>query len=154
MFEWGCFKISVFELVIIRSYSLAMLHNHCSGLAMNVPPGGPLNTTEKTLWPYEGKPMFWEKPLVLLMAEILHQLIGSLSIFFRVLYIPGGAEFQPSTVRPYFWWGIRYCTGRVGGPQLLPIPSLWRKAKAWRIVSPWPDVLRWSLMPGRRREAS
>ena len=35
---------------------------------------------------------------VLLMAEILHQLIGSFSIIYRVSYIPGGAGFQPSTV--------------------------------------------------------
>ena len=32
------------------------------------------------------------------MEEILHQLIGSLSHFYRVLYIPGGAGFLPSTV--------------------------------------------------------
>ncbi len=35
------------------------------------------------------------------MAEILHQLIGSLSgypIIYKVLYIPGGAGFLPSTV--------------------------------------------------------
>ncbi len=41
---------------------------------------------------------------ILLMAEILHQFIGSLSIYFisRVSYIPGGARFQPSTVLPWF----------------------------------------------------
>ena len=32
---------------------------------------------------------------MLLMEEVLHQLIGSLS---QVLYIPGGEEFLPSTV--------------------------------------------------------
>ena len=32
------------------------------------------------------------------MAEILHQLICILTIIYRVLYIPGGAGFQPSTV--------------------------------------------------------
>ncbi len=34
------------------------------------------------------------------MAEILHQLIGSFffRIIYEVLYIPGGAGFQPSTV--------------------------------------------------------
>ena len=32
------------------------------------------------------------------MAEILHQLIGSLSHCLQVLYIPGGAGFPPSTV--------------------------------------------------------
>jgi len=35
----------------------------------------------------------------LLMAEILHWLIGSLvyAFIFKVIYIPGGAGFQPST---------------------------------------------------------
>jgi len=32
------------------------------------------------------------------MEEILHQLIGAYHIIFRVLYIPGGAGFIPSTV--------------------------------------------------------
>ena len=32
------------------------------------------------------------------MAEILHQLIGSLSHYLQGLYIPGGAGFLPSTV--------------------------------------------------------
>ena len=36
--------------------------------------------------------------LILLMAEILHQLIGSLSHDLQGLYIPGGAGFLPSTV--------------------------------------------------------
>ncbi len=36
--------------------------------------------------------------IILLMAEILHQLIGSFPIICRVSYIPGGAGFQPSTV--------------------------------------------------------
>ena len=35
---------------------------------------------------------------ILLMAEILHQLICILTIIYRVLYITGGAGFQPSTV--------------------------------------------------------
>ena len=35
---------------------------------------------------------------ILLMEEILHQLIGGLSHFYRVLYIPGGAGFFASTV--------------------------------------------------------
>ena len=35
---------------------------------------------------------------ILLMEEILHQLIGSLPIIYKVLYIPGGAGFPPSTV--------------------------------------------------------
>ena len=35
-----------------------------------------------------------------LMAEILHQLIGSFPIIYKVLYIPGSAGFQPSTVGP------------------------------------------------------
>ena len=36
------------------------------------------------------------------MEEILHQLIGSLvyPMIYKVLYIPGGAGFQPSTVLP------------------------------------------------------
>ena len=32
------------------------------------------------------------------MAEILHQLIDSLSYYFQDLYIPGGAGYQPSKV--------------------------------------------------------
>ena len=36
--------------------------------------------------------------VVLLMEEILHQLIGSFPIIYRVSYIPAGAGFQPSTV--------------------------------------------------------
>ena len=42
--------------------------------------------------------------MILLMAEILHQLIGSFSHYYRVSYIPGGAKFQPSTV-PCLVWG-------------------------------------------------
>ena len=38
---------------------------------------------------------------VLLMEEILHPWIGSLSHNLRVLYIPGGAGFLPSTVFPF-----------------------------------------------------
>ena len=40
--------------------------------------------------------------MILLMEEILHQFIGSLSgpINYKVLYIPGGAGFLPSTVWP------------------------------------------------------
>ena len=41
-----------------------------------------------------------KQQVLLLMAEILHQLIGKLSHIYRVLYIPGGAGFQPSTVSP------------------------------------------------------
>ena len=37
--------------------------------------------------------------MILLMAEILHQLrLVVFSIIYRVSYIPGGAGFQPSTV--------------------------------------------------------
>ncbi len=35
---------------------------------------------------------------ILLMEEILHQLVDSLSTINRVLYIAGGAGFLPSTV--------------------------------------------------------
>ena len=35
---------------------------------------------------------------LLLMEEILHQLIRSLSHYLQGLYIPGGAGFLPSTV--------------------------------------------------------
>ena len=38
---------------------------------------------------------------ILLMEEILHQLIGSLSHNLRVFYIPAGAGFLPSTVFPF-----------------------------------------------------
>ena len=44
----------------------------------------------------------WADPPTLLyirlMEEILHQLIGSLSHYLQVLYIPGGAGILPSTV--------------------------------------------------------
>ena len=43
-----------------------------------------------------------DEQMIMLMEEILHQLIGSISVYpiiFRVLYIPGGAGFQTSTVR-------------------------------------------------------
>ncbi len=39
---------------------------------------------------------------LLLMEEILHQLIGTLSQY-RVFCIPGGAGFLPSTVLSWFW---------------------------------------------------
>ena len=35
------------------------------------------------------------------MEEILHQLIGSYPIIYKVFYIPGGAGFLPSTVLLY-----------------------------------------------------
>ena len=38
---------------------------------------------------------------LLLMSEILHQLIGSYPTIYRILYIPGGAAFLPSTVCLY-----------------------------------------------------
>ena len=46
---------------------------------------------------------------ILLMAEILHQLrLVVYPMIYRVLYIPGGAGFQPSTVAPKIgWFGIR-----------------------------------------------
>ena len=34
------------------------------------------------------------------MEEIVHQLIGSLSHYLHILYIPGGAGFRPPTVAP------------------------------------------------------
>ena len=40
--------------------------------------------------------------LLLLMAEILHQFIGSLSHDYKVSYIRG-ARFQPSTVCHYYF---------------------------------------------------
>ena len=43
--------------------------------------------------------------LILLMNEILHQLICILTIIYSVLYIPGGAGFQPSTVSLAAAWG-------------------------------------------------
>ena len=44
----------------------------------------------------------WSFPVmhILLMEEILHQLIGSLSQYLHGLYIPGGGGFLPSTVFP------------------------------------------------------
>ena len=48
----------------------------------------------------------------LLMAEILHDLIGSYPIIYKVLCIPGGAGFQPSTESLIFceitWCFIRF----------------------------------------------
>ena len=40
------------------------------------------------------------KSNILLMEEILHQLIGSVPISYKFLYIPGGTGFLPSTVAP------------------------------------------------------
>ncbi len=42
----------------------------------------------------------YPQKVILLMAEILHQSIGSLSHYlqYMALYIPGGAGFLPSTV--------------------------------------------------------
>ena len=37
--------------------------------------------------------------MILLVEEILHQLIGTLSHYLQHLYVPGGAGFLPSTVR-------------------------------------------------------
>ena len=51
----------------------------------------------------------WNKPQILLMQEILHQLIGSLSHYLRVLYIPGGAGFFPSTVFQLWHWLTQAC---------------------------------------------
>ena len=49
--------------------------------------------------------------ILLLMAEILHQLIGTVvfPFIYSVSYIPGGAGFQPSTVcqeltKQWLWW--------------------------------------------------
>ena len=50
--------------------------------------------------------------VILLMEEILHQLIHSLSHYLQGLYIPGGAGFLPSTVSeptllfPWCWWMV------------------------------------------------
>ncbi len=50
------------------------------------------------------------------MAEILHQLIGSFPIIYRVSYIPGGAGFQPSTVA--------FTENSIGGSEsLIPLES-------------------------------
>ena len=38
---------------------------------------------------------------ILLIQEILHQLVGSLSHYLQGLYIPGGAGFLPSTAVNY-----------------------------------------------------
>ena len=46
--------------------------------------------------------------IILLMAEVLHYLIGVYPIIYRVLYIPGGAGFLPSTVLPSFLWDSDY----------------------------------------------
>ena len=45
-----------------------------------------------------------DSEVLLLMAEILHQLIGSLSHYLQGLYIPGGAGFLPSTVLNSSHW--------------------------------------------------
>ena len=44
--------------------------------------------------------LYLDRQMIRLMAEILHQLISSLSNYsiYRVLYIPGGTGFRPSTV--------------------------------------------------------
>ena len=51
------------------------------------------------------------RPVILLMAEILHQLrLVVYPIIYRVSYIPGEARFQPSTVPPMVWC-FRYVFG-------------------------------------------
>ena len=53
----------------------------------------------------------------MLMEEILHQLIGSLSNYFQVLYIPGGERWISSTKNPpfgqYLWPGTAIAIGGV-----------------------------------------
>ncbi len=44
-----------------------------------------------------------KKLVILLIEEILHQLVGSLSHYFTGFYIPGGAGFLPSTVTQHCW---------------------------------------------------
>ena len=62
--------------------------------------------------------IFHVHPDILLMEEILHQLIWRIYHYSKVLYIPGGAEFLPSTVSPirhgshfcvkwHFWGSLR-----------------------------------------------
>ena len=75
--------------------------------------------------------------LILLMEEILHQLIsvyigwyGRYPIIYRVLYIPGGVGFLPSTVCKY----ISIHT-HVFLPRTLPyIVSEWMDQDGWLVV--------------------
>ena len=39
----------------------------------------------------------------MLMEELLHQLIWQISHYYKLLYIPGGAGFRPSTVVALFF---------------------------------------------------
>ena len=59
-------------------------------------------------------------------SEILHQLIGCLS--YKVLYIPGGAGFLPSTVFQYFHQILAKCHSRVvnfwGKTDSTPLPPV------------------------------
>ncbi len=59
-------------------------------------------------------------------SEILHQLIGCLS--YKVLYIPGGAGFLPSTVFQYFHQILAKCLSRVvnfwGKTDSTPLPPV------------------------------
>ena len=57
---------------------------------------------------------------ILLMAEILHQLIGSFSPYLQVLCIPGGAGFVPATVWKSFSKNLS-----IPGPQLTFV-HMWR----------------------------
>ena len=53
-----------------------------------------------TRWKRWNSDVFFHSWVLLLMEEILHQLISSLSlIIYKVLYIPGGGGFLPTVVR-------------------------------------------------------
>ena len=61
-------------------------------------------------------------------SEILHQLIGMFPIVYKVLYIPGGAGFLPSTVSSLF--NCSFAPPTSTHPLILPAPSFllpWRE---------------------------
>ena len=73
--------------------------------------------SRKRIWvPRKDGQSFQNHPVILLMEEILHQLVCSLSHYLQEFYIPGGAGFIPSTVT----WVCQSCMfGYVLDPMLL-----------------------------------
>ena len=92
-----------------------------------------------------------KKTLILLMAEILHQLrLVVFPIIYRVSYIPGGAGFQPSTVLtwpgPIFSRDLEKTVGRIrlrfkGWSSFTECPvGFWIFREAYHKGVPWLGV--------------
>ena len=84
------------------------------------------------------------------MDKILHQLTGSFSITYRVLYIPGDAGFLPSTVlhQPRFPWEGDVLSKPLHFGMILVV---WDCAKNWPDESAWWLRLAISIAPTKFR---